>query len=307
MHEFLIEADVTTEEWMDACNLLIAAGKVSSDKRNEMVLVTDVFGIESLVTTLDQTRPERLAAVGKLEEARKTPATFSAILGPFYRYGVPVQPNGTSIIRQDEPGAPYTHLSGIIYGPDGKPVPNALVDIWHDAPDGLYDAQSPEKPEYHCRGRFRTNENGRYETYCLRPVPYPIPFDHQAGQLLKIMDRHPYRPAHIHVGPFAHTVTPGDADDPFSSGSRLPAAARWSRRSLTRSPTTSRTTRCSPSKTTWWSSSNPSPRISSRPLSLRASCSTSWSRISTFSRTSERAGDWRHILPEASRLEGLLF
>jgi catechol 1,2-dioxygenase len=201
MHEFLIEADVTTEEWMDACNLLIAAGKVSSDKRNEMVLVTDVFGIESLVTALDQTRPERLAAVDKLEEARKTPATFSAILGPFYRYGVPVQPNGTSIIRQDEPGAPYTHLFGTIYGPDGKPVPNALVDVWHDAPDGLYDAQSPEKPEYHCRGRFRTDENGRYETYCLRPVPYPIPFDHQAGQLLKIMDRHPYRPAHSHVRP----------------------------------------------------------------------------------------------------------
>ena len=29
--------------------------------------------------------------------------------------------------------------------------------------------------------------------------PYPIPFDHSAGKLLKLMDRHPYRPAHIHV------------------------------------------------------------------------------------------------------------
>lgn len=49
MHEFLIEADVTVEEWMDACNLLVKAGQISSDSRNEVVLITDVFGIESLV------------------------------------------------------------------------------------------------------------------------------------------------------------------------------------------------------------------------------------------------------------------
>lgn len=49
IHEFLIEADITVEEWMAACNLMVQAGKVSSDARNEVVLVTDVFGIESLV------------------------------------------------------------------------------------------------------------------------------------------------------------------------------------------------------------------------------------------------------------------
>lgn len=48
IHEFLIEADISMEEWMAACNLMVAAGKVSSDARNEVVLVTDVFGIESL-------------------------------------------------------------------------------------------------------------------------------------------------------------------------------------------------------------------------------------------------------------------
>lgn len=123
--------------------------------------------------------------------------TDSAILGPFYRKGVPVQENGTSIIRTDEVG-PYTHLHGIVYDADGKPLPNAEVDIWHDAPDGLYDSQTPEKPEYHCRGRFRTDENGRYSTICLKPTPYPIPYDHSAGDLLQLLDRSPYRPAHIH-------------------------------------------------------------------------------------------------------------
>ncbi|KAL7003919.1 Catechol dioxygenase N terminus [Cystobasidiomycetes sp. EMM_F5] len=197
IHEFLIEADISMEEWMAACNLMVAAGKVSSDARNEVVLVTDVFGIESLCDTLDQTRAER-TSVGEDATSRVNSTTLSAILGPFYRAGVPVQPNGTTIVRQDEPGAPYTYLHGTVYGFDGKPLSGALVDIWHDAPDGLYDAQSPEKPAYHCRGRFVTDNDGNYSTICLKPTPYPIPFDHQAGQLLKMMDRHPYRPAHIH-------------------------------------------------------------------------------------------------------------
>ena len=198
MHEFCIEADVTVDEWMAACNLLIGAGKVSSEARNEMVLVSDVFGIESLVgaiwqrfyicmlavvlittlhelDTLDQTRARRHVkdATANAEDS----ATFSAILGPFYRTGVPVQENGTTIIRQEEAGAQYTHLFGKVCGEDGKPLVNAIVDIWHDAPDGLYDSQSPEKPEYHCRGRFLTDSEGRYDTVCLKPTPYPIPFD----------------------------------------------------------------------------------------------------------------------------------
>lgn len=192
LHEFLIEADITTEEWMATCNLLVQAGQVSSEKRNEVVLVSDVLGVESLVNTLDQTRPARTGG----DENKD--ATHSAILGPFYRAGVPVSPNGECIVRQEEPGAPYTFLSGTIYDADGKPLPNALVDVWHDAPDGLYDAQTPEKPEYHCRGRFQTDSEGRYHTVCLRPTPYPIPYDFSAGNLLKLLDRHPYRPAHIH-------------------------------------------------------------------------------------------------------------
>lgn len=203
MHEFLIEADITTEEWLAACNMLNEAGKVTSEKRNEMVLVTDVFGIESLVNTLDQTRIERLAAAKNVTEAqtedKKSRATYSAILGPFYRKGVQVQPNGTSIVRQVEPNAEYTYLHGTIYGHDGKPIPKAVIDIWHDAPDGFYDSQTPEKPDFHCRGRFLSDEEGHFSAYCLRPVPYPIPYDHQAGQLIALMDRHPMRPAHIHV------------------------------------------------------------------------------------------------------------
>ncbi|GAA5999607.1 uncharacterized protein JCM10292_004266 [Rhodotorula paludigena] len=188
LHAAIIEAEMTVEEWLQACDLLIEAGKVSSDKRNEMVLVTDVLGVESLVDMMEHAR---YAKKGK-------ETTASAILGPFYRQGVPVSPNGSSLVRMKEPGAPFVHLHGVVTGSDGKPLKGALVDVWHDAPDGFYDSQSPEKAEYHCRARFETDDQGRYSCICLKPTPYPIPYDFAAGKLLTLMDRHPYRPAHIH-------------------------------------------------------------------------------------------------------------
>lgn len=33
----------------------------------------------------------------------------------------------------------------------------------------------------------------------MKPTPYPVPDDGPAGKLLKLLDRHPYRPAHIHL------------------------------------------------------------------------------------------------------------
>lgn len=196
LHEFIVEADVTVEEWLAACALLVEAGQVTTDQRDEMVLVSDVLGVESLVDILAFKRSSEAAK--KDQQASAVEPSHSAILGPFYRHGVPIQPNGTTIVRQLEKDADYTRLFGRVFDAQGKPLKGATVDIWHDAPDGLYDAQDPTKPQYHCRGRFETDENGRYETICLRPTPYPIPFDHSAGKLLQMMGRHPYRPAHIH-------------------------------------------------------------------------------------------------------------
>ncbi|BEI94975.1 uncharacterized protein CcaverHIS019_0705560 [Cutaneotrichosporon cavernicola] len=202
LHAFMVEADISTEELLAACDMLVGAGKVSDERRNEVLLVSDTLGCESLCDTLDSARAARAAdkaAAGGADPDSPEAIGCSAIIGPFYRTGVPEQPNGTSIIRHPEPNAPYTFMHGTIFGSDGKPLPDALVDIWHDAPDGLYDAQTPEKPEYHCRGRFRTDKDGKWSAIILKPTPYPIPYDHQAGDMLKLMDRHPFRPAHVHL------------------------------------------------------------------------------------------------------------
>jgi catechol 1,2-dioxygenase len=81
-----------------------------------------------------------------------------------------------------------------------KGIPNAVVDIWQASSNGKYDFQDPDnQSDNNLRGKFRTDANGRYWFYCLKPTAYSLPTDGPAGALLKLLDRHPMRPAHIHL------------------------------------------------------------------------------------------------------------
>jgi len=80
----------------------------------------------------------------------------------------------------------------------GEPIGGAEIDLWLAAPNGLYEQQDPDQPDFNLRGRFVTGPDGEYNFYCLRPTPYPIPDDGPGGKLLELLDRHPMRPAHIH-------------------------------------------------------------------------------------------------------------
>lgn len=80
-----------------------------------------------------------------------------------------------------------------------KPIVNAVVDIWQASANGEYDLQDGKQSENNLRGKFRTNEMGEYYLYCYHPTAYSIPTDGAAGHLLKVLDRHSMRTAHIHV------------------------------------------------------------------------------------------------------------
>lgn len=209
LHDLTISLDLTTEEWLQACSFINSIGKITTEsagKRDEAILVSDVLGIETLVDALDANRATRGKGTGK-ETSTASSATgekdisTSAILGPFYRAGAPEIPIGGSIIFKHYPDEERTLLHGRITDPQGTPLSGAEIDIWHTAPDGLYDLQdtAPDAPPFNLRGLQRTDEAGHYSFECLKPVPYPIPFDGPAGHLLQAMNRHPMRPAHIHL------------------------------------------------------------------------------------------------------------
>lgn len=184
IHDFCKEMDVTYDEWLQAMAWLRRAGDITDDARSEFILICDILGVEVLVDMLD-----RKVTHGE---------TVTTVLGPFYRENPPVLPNGASIVQKDFDGQQTVRVGGTIRDTDGNPIPGVTVDVWEDAPNGLYEQQDPDQPDFNLRGRFETDENGRYEFVAIRPVPYPIPYDGAAGELLNYMGHHPWRPGHIH-------------------------------------------------------------------------------------------------------------
>lgn len=127
-------------------------------------------------------------------------ATQSAILGPFFRQDHPVREKGATISFDTPADAQVVYMYGTVTdAKTKKPIPNATIDVWQASTNGMYEQQDDKQVDHNLRGKFVTDENGEYAWYCLRPTPYPIPFDGPAGKLLQLLDRHPYRPAHIHL------------------------------------------------------------------------------------------------------------
>ncbi|KAI0528109.1 Intradiol ring-cleavage dioxygenase [Xylaria bambusicola] len=200
IHDFAREVDLTVEEWMAGVEMMNEAGRMSTAQRNETQLICDILGLESLVDEITSKLLLRTNSSSKN-------ATPSAVLGPFYRANSPFLANGSSIISPLTRNSPWyktaapllAHISGRVFSASTrKPLANAIVDVWMADPNGLYSQQDRDQPDTNLRARFRTDEHGRYELYALRPTAYPVPLDGPAGRLLRLLDRRPYRPAHIH-------------------------------------------------------------------------------------------------------------
>jgi len=58
-----------------------------------------------------------------------------------------------------------------------EPVEGAWIDVWQASTNGLYEQQDDKQTDLNLRGKFKTDKNGRYAFYCLRPTPYPVPDD----------------------------------------------------------------------------------------------------------------------------------
>ena len=188
LHDFLRENEVTVEEWLAGVDLINQAGQMSDEKRNEGQLMCDVLGIESLVDEITY----------KVATDAPDQPTATAILGPFWRKDAPKRQMGDTIVHGIDDGDHAYMYGQVTDFSTGKPIENAELDVWHTAPNGLYEQQDPDQVDYNLRGRFTTGKDGKYAFYCLRPTSYPIPFDGPAGKLLQLLDRHPMRPAHIH-------------------------------------------------------------------------------------------------------------
>lgn len=187
LHAFVREVDLTEAEWADAVQFLMETGKGSTPQRNEFILLSDTLGVSMLTVSLAQARKS-----GTLEGA-----TEATVEGPFYWEGAPDVPLGADL-AEGVPGEPALYR-GRVTDVEGKPLAGALLDVWSGNGEGLYDVQVSDPPKMRGRGRLRTDDEGRYAFWSIKPSAYPIPDDATTGTMLRKLGRQNWRPGHLHV------------------------------------------------------------------------------------------------------------
>jgi protocatechuate 3,4-dioxygenase beta subunit len=195
LHDLARELDLDNDELLAVLAFLAEVGR-----QDEMILLSDVLGLSRLVD--DQSH-------------QADGGTSSNVLGPFYRPGAPWIGNPGSIVAADPEGeAPAAgrarlSLSGrILDAGTGGAIQGAVVDIWQANEQGVYSNEDSARDPWDLRGRQRTDAAGRYAVESVRPLHYTVKTDGPVGRLLAALERHPWRPAHVHFMVSADGYTP---------------------------------------------------------------------------------------------------
>ena len=181
IHAFVRDIEPTEAEWATAIDWLTRTGKMSTDKRQEFILFSDVLGVSMLVDAINH----RLA----------TGATPTTVTGPFHIHGSPEFADGANM-ADGAPGVPC-FVSGFVRDLDGRPIEGAVLDVWQTDGEGLYEAQRDVDQPW-LRGVYHTKANGSFLIRTVTPIGYTIPMDGTVGELMQRTDISHYRPAHIH-------------------------------------------------------------------------------------------------------------
>jgi hydroxyquinol 1,2-dioxygenase len=183
LHAFAKEVKLTEEEWFEGIKFLTAVGQKCDDKRQEFILLSDVLGLSMMVVSLNhKTGPG---------------ATEATVLGPFFAHGAKEYGYGADLREGATQKGEDVWVSGRVLGTDGKPVPNALLDIWQAKADGIYDLQTGG--EFELRGRVKANAKGEYAFASYKPSFYSVPIDGPVGDLINATTKNHMRPAHMHA------------------------------------------------------------------------------------------------------------
>lgn len=127
------------------------------------------------------------------------PQTLSELTAPVYGHD-DIQPLDNDLTRNaavnGEPVGERIIVVGRVLDEDGRPVPNALLEIWQANACGRYihkvdQHDAPLDPNFRGAGRVLTNANGEYRFTSIKPGAYPWRNHENA-----------WRPAHIHFSVF---------------------------------------------------------------------------------------------------------
>ena len=181
LHGFVRDIEPTEAEWATAIDFITRLGQKSDEKRQEVILFSDVMGVSMLVDSINH----------RLDSG----ATPTTVEGPFHVADAPEIAHGGDMAK-DAPGIPC-FVIGSVRDLDGRPIAGATLDLWQTDGEGLYEAQR-DVTEPWMRGIYHSQPDGSYIVRTVAPIAYTIPMDGTIGELMERTSISHMRPAHIH-------------------------------------------------------------------------------------------------------------
>lgn len=182
LHAFVRETRLTHAEWMAGLMALTRAGEITTPERNEFILFSDLFGVSALVDMVN-TPPG---------------ATSCSNLGPFHQRGAPPLPDGGDLWK-GQPGQVMVVTGRVLDAATGEGIAGATLDLWQNADNGFYAVQDADQPAKNYHALLTCAADGTFAFSTTRPQPYSVPYDGPAGDMLRVLGRDAWRPAHLHV------------------------------------------------------------------------------------------------------------
>jgi len=181
LHGFLREVRLTEQEWKQGIDFLTAVGRITDDRRQEFILLSDTLGASM-----------QTIAMNNEAYADSTEAT---VFGPFFVEDSPAIPLGGDLAG-GATGQPCW-VSGTVRDTAGHPVAGARIEVWEADEDGFYDVQYGDDRTA-GRGHLVSDADGAFRFWAVTPTPYPIPHDGPVGAMLAATGRSPMRASHLH-------------------------------------------------------------------------------------------------------------
>lgn len=203
----IVRNDVTESE-------LWGAVKYLQDGAAEIGLIMPGIGLEHFMD---------LFLDAKDAEAGLTGGTPRTIEGPLYVAGAPLVEACDVNLTTDADDTTTLRMHGIVTGPDGETVKDAVLHVWHANSQGWYSHFDPtgKQTPFNNRRRIKLGTDGRYAFHSKMPRGYSVPPGGATDVLMQALGRHGNRPAHVHFfveapGYRRLTTQINFGDDPFA-------------------------------------------------------------------------------------------
>jgi catechol 1,2-dioxygenase len=181
--EIIVRHDISEDEFWGAVNFLQKGAP-------EYGLLVPGSGLEHFLDLFMDAKDAETGLSGG------TPRTIE---GPLYVSGAPLEEGDVNLTKDpDQTGSLY--MRGRVTGPDGEPVKDAMVHVWHANSQGWYSHFDPtrEQTPFNNRARIKLGPDGKYSFHSKMPNGYSVPEGGATDTLMKAIGRHGHRPAHVH-------------------------------------------------------------------------------------------------------------